>query len=46
MLYVHVPNVDEVFNQAVAAGAEITRPLADQTYGERNGGFIDPFGHH
>jgi len=46
MLYLRVPDVDTIFNQAVAAGAEVIRPLADQPYGERNGGFIDPFGHY
>ena len=43
MLYVE--NVDAVFAQAVAAGATVERPLADQPYGDRNGGVIDPFGH-
>ena len=45
MLYAVVPDVDAVFNRAVEAGASVDRPLADQTYGHRNGGFIDPFGH-
>lgn len=44
MLYVRVPNVDEVFDRAIAAGATVKRPMADRDYGERNGGFIDPFG--
>ncbi len=43
MLYVE--NVDEVFAQAVAAGAKVQRPLADQFYGDRTGGVTDPFGH-
>jgi PhnB protein len=43
-LYAVVPDVDAVFNAAVAAGATVERPLADQPYGHRNGGFIDPFG--
>jgi PhnB protein len=43
MLYVE--NVDEVFNKAVAAGATVDRPLADQFYGDRTGGVTDPFGH-
>ena len=43
MLY--VPNVDEVFERAVAAGAKVTRPVSDQFYGDRNGGLEDPFGH-
>jgi PhnB protein len=43
MLY--VPNVDAVFKRAVAAGASVERPLANQFYGDRTGGIIDPFGH-
>ncbi len=43
-LYAVVPDVDAVFNAAVDAGATVERPLADQAYGQRNGGFIDPFG--
>jgi PhnB protein len=46
MLYAIVPAVDEVFARAIEAGAVVSRPLADQDYGERNGGFVDPFGHH
>ena len=37
-------NVDHVWEQAVAAGAEIVNPLADQFYGERGGRLRDPFG--
>jgi PhnB protein len=43
MLYVE--DVDLVFNRAVAAGAQVERPVADQFYGDRTGGIIDPFGH-
>lgn len=43
-LYAVVPDVDAVFQAAVDAGATVERPLADQAYGHRNGGFIDPFG--
>ncbi|MGH8398732.1 MAG: VOC family protein [Gammaproteobacteria bacterium] len=43
MLY--VKDVDVVFKRAVAAGAKVERPLADQFYGDRTGGIIDPFGH-
>jgi PhnB protein len=42
MLYVE--DVDAVFNQAIAAGAEQIRPVADQFYGDRTGGLKDPFG--
>jgi PhnB protein len=44
-LYAVVPDVDAVFNRAIEAGATVDRPLADQSYGHRNGGFVDPFGH-
>ena len=43
MLYVE--DVDAVAKQAEAAGAKITRPVADQFYGDRTGGLEDPFGH-
>ena len=41
----YVPNVDELFAQAVAAGGTIERPLQNQFYGDRSGTIIDPFGH-
>jgi PhnB protein len=44
-LLVYVPNVDEVFERAIAAGAESKRPVADQFYGDRSGTLVDPFGH-
>lgn len=44
-LMVYVPDVDAVVAQAVAAGAKLTRPIADQFYGDRIGGVADPFGH-
>jgi len=43
MLYVE--DVDERFNRAVAAGAKVQRPLANQFYGDRSGTIEDPFGH-
>ena len=43
MLYVE--DVDSTVKQAVAAGAKLTRPVADQFYGDRTGGIKDPFGH-
>jgi PhnB protein len=43
MLYVE--DVDTIFSQAVAAGAKVRRPVADQFYGDRTGGIEDPFGH-
>lgn len=44
-LMLYVPDVDVVFARAVAAGAKVERPVADQFYGDRTGGVIDPFGH-
>ena len=37
-------DVDAVWERAVAAGAEVVYPLADQFYGERGGRLRDPFG--
>jgi PhnB protein len=37
-------DVDVAWRRAVAAGAEVVYPLADQFYGERGGRVRDPFG--
>lgn len=37
---------DAVFERAVAAGATVVWPVADQSYGWRVGRVVDPFGHH
>jgi PhnB protein len=42
MLYVE--DCDALFNQAVAAGAEVKQALKDQFYGDRSGMIADPFG--
>ena len=44
-LLLYVENVDAVFQQAVAAGAKVLRPLENQFYGDRSGTVGDPFGH-
>ena len=44
-IHLHVVNADVVAERAVAAGATVLRPLADQFYGERSGTLLDPFGH-
>ena len=44
-LHLYVADVDAVVAIAVAAGATLTRPVADQFYGDRVGGITDPFGH-
>src|SRR5262245_48093260 len=44
-ILLYVEDVDAVVAQAVAAGATLQRPVADQFYGDRTGGVKDPFGH-
>jgi PhnB protein len=44
-IMIYVANVDTIFNQAVAAGAKVLKPLSDQFYGDRSGTIEDPFGH-
>lgn len=44
-LMLYVEDCDRLFSQAVAAGAKVDRPLADQFYGDRSGTVADPFGH-
>jgi len=46
VLNIYVDDVDSLFNQAVAAGATVTMPLADQFWGDHYGQIVDPFGHH
>lgn len=41
-----VENPDAAFERAVAAGATVVWPVADQPYGWRVGRIADPFGHH
>ncbi len=45
-LMLYVEDVDSFVQGAVDAGAKIERPIADQFYGDRSGGIVDPFGHH
>ncbi len=45
MLHLYVEDVDAIFNQAVAAGAKVLKPVEDQFYGDRAGRLADPFGH-
>ena len=44
-MHLYVEDVDAQLHQAVAAGAEIIRPLKDQFYGDRSVTVKDPFGH-
>ena len=41
-----VNDPDAVFDRAVAAGATVVWPVADQEYGWRVGRIVDPYGHH
>jgi uncharacterized glyoxalase superfamily protein PhnB len=44
-IHLYVPNVDNVVEQAVAAGARLTMPAADMFWGDRYAQLEDPFGH-
>jgi PhnB protein len=44
-LHIQTKGIDAIFNEAVAAGAKVTVPLEDQSWGERFGKLQDPFGH-
>ncbi|TWB51147.1 VOC family protein [Nitrospirillum viridazoti] len=43
-LHITVADVDAAWEKAVAAGATIAMPLADQFWGDRYGKLTDPFG--
>ncbi|MFE2148011.1 VOC family protein [Streptomyces sp. NPDC059456] len=44
-LHVFVPDVDALVRTAVAEGAELLQPPADQFHGDRTAILRDPFGH-
>jgi PhnB protein len=44
-LHIYLDDVDAAAARAVAAGAKILIPIADQFYGDRSGRIADPFGH-
>ena len=44
-LMLYLPNVDEVFARAIAAGGKEFRAVQNQFYGDRSGTLTDPFGH-
>lgn len=44
-LHLYVPDVDQFAQRAVAEGAIVTRPIEDQSYGDRAGQLKDPFGY-
>ena len=43
-MYVYVPNVDDTYRKALAAGGTSVMEPADQFYGDRHGGVKDPWG--
>jgi PhnB protein len=45
VIYMYVEDADAVMERAVAAGARILIPAADQFWGDRVGRIIDPAGH-
>jgi PhnB protein len=45
-IHLMVDDADKVAEQAVAAGAKVVMPVADQFWGDRYGIVEDPFGHH
>jgi uncharacterized glyoxalase superfamily protein PhnB len=46
MLHLYVPNVDSIYQRALAAGATSVMEPIDQFYGDRSGGVKDPSGVH
>ena len=44
-VYLRCDDVDAAWERAVAAGANVIRPLSDAFWGEREGQLLDPFGH-
>lgn len=45
-VHMYVEDVDATVERAVAAGATVVMPVADQFWGDRYGKIQDPFGHH
>jgi uncharacterized glyoxalase superfamily protein PhnB len=44
-IHLYVPDVDKLFNQAVAAGSTPLMPVTDMFWGDRYGMLMDPYGH-
>jgi PhnB protein len=44
-IFLYVKDVDQVFQQAVAAGAKVNMPVNDMFWGDRYGQVTVPFGH-
>ena len=45
-LHLYVPDVDEMYKDAIAAGSKSLSEPKDQFYGERSGGVVDAWGNH
>ena len=45
-IWLYVPDVDAVYQQAVEAGAKGQMPVNDTFWGDRFGGLQDPYGHN
>jgi PhnB protein len=45
-IHVYVPDVDSVYQAAIATGAASLAEPKDQFYGERNGALMDEWGNH
>ena len=45
VLQINTDDADALWEQALAAGADVHHELADQFWGERHGQLTDPFGH-
>ena len=44
VIYLYVPDADDYYKRALAAGASSLREPADQFYGDRSAGVVDAFG--
>ncbi|MGH9407152.1 MAG: VOC family protein [Terriglobia bacterium] len=44
-MHLYVPDCDATYRKAIAAGATSVREPADQFYGDRMAGVLDPFGY-
>ncbi len=44
-LMIYLPDVDQVFQRALTAGAKEEQPVENKIYGDRSGAVVDPFGH-
>jgi uncharacterized glyoxalase superfamily protein PhnB len=44
-IHLYVPDADAMWEQALAAGAEVLMPISDTFWGDRYGQVTDPFGH-